>query len=178
VVTYRPSSSNLDSFAAVLQPLDLPPEAMPGYSADDDETAEPALEVGLPGPHPTPTATLTPTTTLNSTLTLTSNPNLHPNPDPNPDTLPLTSPLTPTPPQVGLRLVGRGEGRDLRTYPSALLGSDATKGEEVTLTPTLTLTLTLTPTLPLTLTLTLPLTLTLTLPLPLVKPSPNTLPQP
>ena len=47
VVTYRPSSSNLDSFAAVLQPLDLPPEAMPGYSADDDETAEPALEVGL-----------------------------------------------------------------------------------------------------------------------------------
>ena len=45
MVTYRPSSANLDSFAAVLQPLDLPPEAMPGYSADDDETAEPALEV-------------------------------------------------------------------------------------------------------------------------------------
>ena len=105
MVTYRPSSANLDSFAAVLQPLDLPPEAMPGYSADDDETAEPALEVGL-------------------------------------------------------RLVGRGEGRDLRTYPSALLGSDATKGEEVTPTTTLTL------------------TLTLTLYLPLVHPNPNTLPQP
>ena len=39
---------------------------------------------------------------------------------------------------MGLRLVGRGEGRDLRTYPSALLGSDATKGEEVTLRVTLT----------------------------------------
>ena len=58
---------------------------------------------------------------------------------------------------MGLRLVGRGEGRDLRTHPSALLGSDATKGEEVTPTLTLTLTLTLTP------------------PLPLVNPSPNTL---
>ena len=83
VVSYRPSSFNLDCFAALLVPLDLPPEAMPGYDDDPTDDIDPALEVGL-------------------------------------------------------RLVGRGEGRDLRTYPSALLGSDAIKGEDVTLYVTLT----------------------------------------
>ena len=80
VVSYRPSSFNLDCFAALLVPLDLPPEAMPGYDDDPTDDVDPALELGL-------------------------------------------------------RLVGRGQGRDLLSYPSALIGSDATKGEEVTLYP-------------------------------------------
>ena len=43
-VSYRPESFDLSTGAALLLPLEVPPEAMPGYGTED---SEPALELGL-----------------------------------------------------------------------------------------------------------------------------------